>query len=72
MDPCTPYLQISYMKKNIPHLFSSFLLLAMITLFLPGCAVIGGIFKAGVWVGVLAVVLVVGIILYFVSKVGKK
>lgn len=27
-----------------------------------GCAVIGGIFKAGVWVGVLAVVFVVAII----------
>jgi hypothetical protein len=29
---------------------------------LPGCAVIGGIFKAGVWVGVIAVVgvLVIG------------
>jgi len=44
----------------------------MLALFLPGCAVVGGIFKAGVWVGVLAVVFIVGIILYFVSKAGKK
>ena len=44
----------------------------MLTLSLPGCTVVGGIFKAGVWVGVLAVVFVVGIILYFVSKAGKK
>ena len=28
------------------------------------CAVVGGIFKAGVWVGVLAVVIVVGIVPY--------
>ena len=60
------------MKQNILRLLSSFLLLAMLTLSLPGCAVVGGIFKAGVWVGVLAVVFVVGIILYFVSKAGKK
>ena len=60
------------MKQNILRLLSSFLLLAMLTIFLPGCAVVGGIFKAGVWVGVLAVVFVVGIILYFVSKAGKK
>jgi hypothetical protein len=60
------------MKKNVFRLFNSLLLLAMLALFLPGCAVVGGIFKAGVWVGVLAVVFIVGIILYFVSKAGKK
>jgi len=37
-----------------------------------GCEVIGGIFKAGVWVGVLAVVAVVGVIIYFISKSSKK
>jgi len=62
----------SYMKKNAFHLFKSLLLLAILTLSLPGCAVVGGIFKAGVWVGVLAVVFIVGIILYLVSKAGKK
>ena len=60
------------MKKNLLRLFNSFLLLFLLVLCLPGCAVVGGIFKAGVWVGVLAVVLIVGIILYFVSKAGKK
>ena len=39
---------------------------------LPGCAVVGGIFKAGVWVGVLAVVFVVGIILWLVSRGSNK
>ena len=39
----------------------------------PGCAVVGGIFKAGVWVGVLAVVVVVGLIVFLVSRgSGKK
>lgn len=59
--------------KNSSPLLSSLLLLAAIIFLIPGCAVAGGIFKAGVWVGVLAVVIVVGIILLLVSKVsGKK
>jgi hypothetical protein len=32
------------------------------------CAVVGGIFKAGVWVGIVAVVLVILIIVFIVSK----
>jgi hypothetical protein len=40
---------------------------------LSSCSVIGDIFKAGVWVGVLAVVVVVGLIIYFISRAaGKK
>jgi hypothetical protein len=59
--------------KNSSPLLSSLLLLAAIIFLIPGCAVVGGIFKAGIWVGVLAVVIVVGIILLLVSKVsGKK
>jgi hypothetical protein len=33
-----------------------------------GCEVVGGIFKAGVWVGVIMVAVVVGLILLLVSK----
>jgi hypothetical protein len=36
--------------------------LASLALSLNGCVVVGGIFKAGVWVGVLAVALVIGLI----------
>jgi hypothetical protein len=42
------------------------------TILLSGCEVIGGIFKAGVWVGVLAVVAVVGLIIYFFTRSSKK
>ena len=35
---------------------------------LSSCEVIGGIFKAGVWVGILLVVLVVGLILWLVGR----
>ena len=38
---------------------------------LSSCEVIGGIFKAGVWVGVLVVVIVVGLILFLVGKAKK-
>jgi hypothetical protein len=41
-------------------------------LFAQGCAVVGGIFKAGVWVGVLAVVLIIGIIIFIISKASQK
>lgn len=37
------------------------------------CAVVGGIFKAGVWVGVVAVILIILVIVLIVSKAsGKK
>jgi cytosine/uracil/thiamine/allantoin permease len=53
------------------NLLTLFLLLMMTAL--SGCSVIGDIFKAGVWVGVLAVVVVVGLIIYFISRAsGKK
>ncbi|MEO7034081.1 MAG: phosphatidate cytidylyltransferase [Polyangiaceae bacterium] len=35
-----------------------------LSLSLNGCAVIGGIFKAGVWVGVIAVVAVIGLVVW--------
>jgi hypothetical protein len=37
---------------------------------LNGCAIIGGIFKAGVWVGVIAVALVVGLVFGVVRMLG--
>ncbi|HTH82337.1 MAG TPA: hypothetical protein VL490_05360 [Mucilaginibacter sp.] len=43
----------------------SLILLAMIAL--SGCSVISGIFKAGVFIGILAVVVVVGIIIWLFS-----
>ncbi|MDB5224293.1 MAG: hypothetical protein JWN83_2960 [Chitinophagaceae bacterium] len=56
------------MKKN-----SSLLLAALLFIItaMSGCQVIGDIFKAGVWVGVLLVVLVVGIIIWIIGKARK-
>jgi len=51
----------------------SILLLALIsvTILLNSCSVVEGIFKAGVWVGILAVAVIIGLIIYFVGKAKK-
>jgi len=43
----------------------------LMSLVFQGCAVAGGIFKAGIWVGVIAVVLIVIVIIAIVSKSKK-
>jgi len=48
------------------------LCLLFIVVTFSSCSVIGGIFKAGVWVGVLAVAAVIGVIIYFVTKGSRK
>jgi hypothetical protein len=53
------------MKSYLP-----FLLVIAIFLF-SSCAVVGGIFKAGVWGGVLLVVFIIGIIVWLVTRGGK-
>jgi hypothetical protein len=40
----------------------------LLLLSLSSCQVIGGIFKAGVWAGVLMVVVVVGLIIFILGK----
>lgn len=44
------------------------LLLVVASVLASGCAVVGGIFKAGVWVGVIMVVLVLAIVMFVVGK----
>jgi hypothetical protein len=46
-------------------------MLIFIVTFLSGCEVIGGIFKAGVWVGVLIVAAIVGLIIFLIGKSRK-
>ena len=49
--------------------YSLIAILVFSSLTLAGCAVIGGIFKAGVWVGVLAVVIVIAVVGVIVATV---
>jgi len=49
------------------------LLFVMISISLTSCQLVGDIFKAGVWVGILAVAAVIGLIIFLLSKLsGKK
>jgi hypothetical protein len=47
-------------------------LLWLLSLNLAGCAVVKGIFKAGVWVGVLSVCAVLALLVYGASKLGRR
>ena len=46
-------------------------LLAAALVSLSSCEVVGGIFKAGVWTGLLIVALVIGIVIWLISKAKK-
>ncbi len=52
--------------------FTTALLTLLLIFAFSSCAVIGGIFKAGVWVGVLVVVGVVALILWLISRGSNK
>jgi hypothetical protein len=53
------------MQKQLLFIFLIFSFL------LDSCAVVGGIFKAGVWVGVLIVLFVIGLIIWLLTRSGK-
>ena len=46
--------------------------LAFMTISLSSCELVGDIFKAGVWVGVLIVVAIIALIIFLISKVTGK
>jgi hypothetical protein len=55
--------------KNSLYVF----LFVMISMSLTSCELVGDIFKAGVWVGILAVAAIIGLIIFLISKLsGKK
>jgi hypothetical protein len=57
------------MHKILPFQWvSRFLLVVLALVSLPGCKVVGGIFKAGVGVGVIMAVVVVGLLFALVTK----
>lgn len=48
--------------------FNLIALVTTATLLLSSCEVIGGIFKAGLWSGIIIVVIVVALIIWLISK----
>jgi hypothetical protein len=55
--------------KNFIYVF----MFVMISMSLTSCELVGDIFKAGFWVGILAVAAVIGLIIFLISKLsGRK
>ena len=52
------------MRKYIPLAF-----IALLSTTLSSCELVAGIFKAGVWSGVIIVVIVLALIIWLISKV---
>ena len=48
------------------------LLLSLFAFLFTSCEVIGAIFKAGVWVGVLVVVAIIALVIWLISALTKK
>ena len=48
--------------------FSLFMVLGLLATSLSGCAVIGDIFKAGAYTGIIAVVVILALVFWLVSK----
>lgn len=44
------------------------LLVVLLAVAVSGCEVIGGIFKAGFWVGAIVVILIAAVIMFIVAK----
>ncbi len=55
------------MKNGIP-----FILVLVATTVLSSCALVGGIFKAGVWTGILIVAAIVGLIIFLITRFRNK
>ncbi|MCE7070019.1 MULTISPECIES: hypothetical protein [Dyadobacter] len=48
--------------------YINFLIVLLLTVTLTSCEVVGGIFKGGVWTGVILVVAVIAIVIWALSK----
>jgi uncharacterized membrane protein YkvI len=46
----------------------TFALLLISTMMLAGCELVGDIFEAGIWVGVILVVLIIGLVVWLFSR----
>jgi hypothetical protein len=56
-------------RFNLPTAIISMFVMAVS---FSSCEAIGNIFKAGVWVGVVVVVVIIALIFWLISRAGKK
>jgi hypothetical protein len=54
--------------KTLLRFFPVALVALFLTFFMTSCEAIGDIFKAGAWTGIIGVFLVIGIVIWLVSK----
>jgi hypothetical protein len=64
----TKFLTSAITKNQFPMKVPQLIAVAFLLSLLSSCQIVGGIFKAGVWVGVLLVLLVIGLIVFFIAK----
>jgi hypothetical protein len=64
-----PNKTINMNKFNLKTVLVAMLFMAIT---LSSCEAIAGIFKAGVWFGVIGVIVIIVIIFWLISKAGKK
>ncbi|MEX0649135.1 MAG: hypothetical protein WEA56_13690 [Balneolaceae bacterium] len=55
------------MQHKLFHL----ILFILIVLTFQGCEIIADIFRAGVWVGVIAIILVIALVIYLIRKMNQ-
>ena len=67
------YLYVN-IKTNIMKINSitALSVLSLILIALSSCSLVEGIFKAGVWVGILFVAGIIGLVIFLISKMGGK
>lgn len=53
------------MTRDLTARLSLILLLAMSA---SGCEIVGGIFKAGIWVGAIIVILIIAVIMWIINR----
>ncbi len=51
-----------------PQVFFNIIVILLMTVFMSSCAVVGDIFEAGLWIGVIGVVLVVALVFWLFGK----
>ena len=54
------------------EIFSLSVLFLALCMGMESCQVIGDIFKAGVWVGILAVVGIIALVIFLISRIGGR
>lgn len=58
--------------KQYYSLPGAIVFLLMLVTILTGCSAIGGIFKAGMWSGIIFVAIIIAIIIFIITRLGRR